>query len=150
MSHVVEIQQADAKAETRLLKLLDKDTDWLYELRYTYGLAWLKVRFGFDPKLESALATMPGPQGAARNLFWGWWLNDWQHRDTVMSAQLVPLKDGTASYGRGGGVITIVHSRADLLDHYRELHLPKNSQVRLPGFVLDAARSYLRTALPEE
>ena len=147
MSHRQQVQQDDAKAQARLLRLLQKSEAWLYELRYEYGMAWLSQHFGFDPRLEQALATMPCFEGSERNLFWSWYLNDWQHSDQLLSLRVTVMESGSAYCSGPEGRIKMIHTPADLKDFYCDLHHPKNSLVKLPAFVLEAARCYLRDPL---
>lgn len=150
MSHAAKVQEADAKAEARLLRLLGQEPEWMYQLRYDNGLAWIKQHFGFDPRLENALASMPGPDGAERNLFWSWWLNGWQQLDTLMSTRILVQKSGAATYNDASGAVVMFHTPDDLDYFYRQTHDPKSHAAKLPGFVLEAANRYLRTALPTE
>lgn len=144
MSHATEIKEADTKVEARMLRLLGEPAEWLYQLRYECGLAWLNRHAGYFPALEKALAEMPAEAGALRNPFWAWWLNAWQQLDATLSARLTVMSTGVAGYHAGQGLIQFIHDAKELNYFYRTAHDPKTMLVRLPSFVTEAAHRHLR------
>ena len=137
MSHLAFVKEADAAVEARLLLLLSRDAEWLYMERYKRGLQWLGRWYEPESELHKALES--------HQLFWAWWVNDWQHRDNDMSHRLTVDKEGKATYkANTAGALLYFYGSATLEDFYLSLHEPQKTKVTVPSIIMEEVKRELR------
>ena len=80
MSHTKEKLTENKAIRQRMLKLLNVNQEWLSQLIYEYGLAYihdvLKLRGAQRKQAESC------------KTYWDWWLNEWANRDFELNKQV--------------------------------------------------------------
>lgn len=137
MSHRETVKQADATVEARLLRLLGREPEWMYQERYNRALQWLSRWHAPDSALHQALA--------GHRLFWAWWVNDWQNRDNDLSQRLETDNLGRAIYSPNPpAALVIFRERGPLEDFYLALHNPQKTSITVPSFIMEEVKRELR------
>ena len=92
------IRANDARIQQRLLKLLDRDADWLFTERLEAGIRWLDRHYGTVVWNEHLSEPTTRGMLAASAPFWAWWNNHWNCRDQHLEARLTVSQMNNGEY----------------------------------------------------